>query len=193
MTVGGGGLMAEQRESSMLFSLRGLMDVEQQRIDLEADARRRALEEIRMAREEDALRERARRERSDHVERIRLGVIERARLQAEATARLELVEQRHAHERQLSALRDELRRRRERQLTLASLLFAVASSAAGVGLYFGKVRPEAERLQIAYDELVLAERARAVESKRLLGRTQQKLEAAEQRIHELERAGSRQR
>lgn len=113
--------MAEQKESSVLFSLKELMNLEEDRIRQEEDAKRKAEEaaaaaraaEERRAREEEEARIRASeekrrteeqrvREEAARLEAIRHAEVEKARLDAENQARIEQLRHQQEHERQLA-------------------------------------------------------------------------------------------
>lgn len=115
--------MAEQKESSVLFSLKELMSLEEDRIKqeenerkrqedaaiqarLDAERRQRAEEEARMraADEERRVSEQRTREESTRLDAIRQAEIERARLDAENAARTEQLRHQQEHERQLHAM-----------------------------------------------------------------------------------------
>lgn len=115
--------MAEQKESSVLFSLKELMNLEEDRIKAEeaekqsraraeADARAaaeraaREAEERRIREEEERRRaeEQRRQEEAARLEAIRHAEIEKARAEAEHKARLEAMAAQQAHEAQLAAL-----------------------------------------------------------------------------------------
>lgn len=182
--------MAEQRRASILFSLEGLMEVERHRIEAEAAARRRGLEEARRARQELELARiaaRARREEEARFEALRRWLVERVRLEADAHARLELFAQQRQHELRLETIRTDAARARRRQLAFAGLALAGTALAMAIGFYFGKLRPEARRLQLAYDQLVWAERQRAETTEGLLDRAERRREAAEAELARVER------
>ncbi len=115
--------MAEQKESSVLFSLKELMNLEEDRIKQEEDQKRRVEEEAarvraeseRRTREEEEARMRAAdekrrveeqrtREDSARVEAIRQGEVEKARLDAENRARMEQMHKQQEHEKELARL-----------------------------------------------------------------------------------------
>jgi colicin import membrane protein len=115
--------MAEQKESSVLFSLKELMSLEEDRIKqeenerkrqedaaiqarLDAERRQREDEEARMAASDEARRvsEQRTREDSTRLDAIRQAEIERARLDAENAARTEQLRHQQEHERQLHAM-----------------------------------------------------------------------------------------
>jgi len=154
--------MAEQKESSVLFSLKELMNLEEDRIKTEDDEKKRRaeadvqarVEAERRARDQEAQRlqaeedrrrseEQRTKEEAARLEAIRHGEIEKARVEAEQRARMEAMSKQQEHERHLSTLHhDEHKKKLQRMVT-----FSVAGAAillfGGLGLYFGKIEPEA--------------------------------------------------
>ena len=130
--------MAEQKESSVLFSLKELMNLEEDRIKQEdedkkrraeadsrarADAERRARdqEQARLAAEEERRRgdETRKKEEAVRLEAIRHGEIQRARVEPNS-ARME-AHQAAEHERHITSLKqDEHKKKLQRNLTLPS-------------------------------------------------------------------------
>ena len=145
--------MAEQKESSVLFSLKELMNLEEDRIRqeesarkakqdaelqarLDAERRQREEEEARLRGEEDRRRADEQRVREDQarVEAIRHAEVEKARLDAENAARLEAMRHQQEHERHLTAIKQD---KHKRNLIIAAagaglLLIGVAVSAVVV-------------------------------------------------------------
>jgi colicin import membrane protein len=189
--------MAEQKESSVLFSLKELMNLEEDRIKqedderkrradaevqarLEAERRSRDQESARLQAEEDRRREEEQRkkEESTRLEAIRHGEIEKARLDAENRARMQAMSQQQEHERHLSTLHhDEHKKKLQRMVT-----FSVAGAAillfGGLGLYFGKIKPESEAREAASRAAILQQ---AEEAKRL----QHQLEEQTSKVNDL--------
>ena len=118
--------MAEQKESSVLFSLKELMNLEEDRIkeeeaEKEAKARAerearesaeraaRAAEERRLREEEEARRneEQRRREEAARLEAIRHAEIEKAKAEAEHAARLQAMTAQQQHEAQIAAVQSD--------------------------------------------------------------------------------------
>lgn len=118
--------MAEQKESSVLFSLKELMNLEEDRIKqeeterqrqeqavvnarLEVERKAREEEEARMAAAEESRRvsEQRSREEQARVEAIRHAEMEKARLDAENAARLEQLRAHQAHEQNITALKQD--------------------------------------------------------------------------------------
>lgn len=189
--------MAEIQESSVLFSLKQLMSLEKQRLREEEEAvRQRALAEQearraleRRARAEEAARLRAEEERirreeeqareeAARLEGIRVAAVEKARIEAEQRARIEAMEKQQEHERRLAALAGDAQKRRLKQLVTGGSALFVVVLAATLGVFFGKIKPEAEQ--------TLAEQTatRAAHEQRL-ATLQSDLAASERKIDEL--------
>ena len=117
--------MAEQKESSVLFSLKELMNLEEDRIRQEEDdkqkkadaeqqarldAERRALEaeQSRIRAEDEARRaeELRAREEAARLEAMRLATVESARVAAEQQARLAAQKEAQEHEQKLTAIKE---------------------------------------------------------------------------------------
>jgi hypothetical protein len=179
--------MAELREDSMLFSLKGLLERERERVSDEADREFRRIEADQLARlererrgweererrrqEEEAqarFEEQRRRAAEARLEALRRAEVGRARAEADAKARIEIEARHREHELLLEGIREKSGRRRAQQLA-ASFAAVALSFGAGVGaLYFGKIEPERERVRANYERLVLAERTRSEQVQRLL-------------------------
>jgi colicin import membrane protein len=190
---------AQGESSSVLFSLGELMKLEEQWIEEEhqrASASRAAAErardeaEARAAHEqrvriqaEEARREaeaRASREEGARLEAMRAAAVERARVEAEERARLAAMTAAQEHEKSLVALREDASKKRLSRWLGGSIAAAVLLAAGGLGLYFGKIQPEAEA----------RERATAMEleqAKTELERTKRELDGRERAVAELQR------
>lgn len=194
--------MADQRESSFMFSLKGLLDVEKQRVQQEEarnlrqaeldrartrERERFALEMMEKKRlaelELTRLEQQRQREEATRIEALRLATLERARIESEGRAQLEVLEQQQDHERKLCAIRESARKKRASQLAIAGFALAALTSVGFSGLYFGKLRPEAEHLSRAYDDLVAAERNRAEETEKLLARADGRNDDLRRELH----------
>lgn len=158
--------MSNASESSVLFNLRELMDLERTRVQSEEEARRAAEAEALARRRADAERREAAREAAERAAREAAEAAERAardeeerramarrehelRLAAEleAKVRAEEVARKFEHERTLLEI-DARSRRRVSPWLLAGLAALLIGS--GVGVYFGVVVPaEAERDRLA--------------------------------------------
>lgn len=140
-----------QKESSVLFSLKELMTLEQDRVRQEEDLERQAEaaiatrqreeqerrareEEARMRAEEEARRQSEQRAREENarIEAIRQAEIERARLDAENAARLEQMKRLQDHEAELARLSQDRGKKRLRGIVAGTIaLFVVALGAGG--------------------------------------------------------------
>jgi hypothetical protein len=153
----------DPRQSSVLFSLAELMRIEERRVEEEhASAARRRAERERARRDAEARRaaeeaERAlaaeararaeaeaRRAEDAAEEARRLAAIERARLEVEARHAADVAEQRQRHERELAALRNDADKQRLRRNILGIVVVAALTLGGLVGIYVGKIRPDAE-------------------------------------------------
>jgi colicin import membrane protein len=204
--------MAEHRETSLIFSLEGLLQRERERIHEEEAQHRERLreaherqvnaerearedEERRRAEQEQRFREERLRAREEaaRVEALRHAELERARVDAQARARLEVMAQQQEHERRMADIRKDVVQRRSRLIALTSSALAAALAFGAAALWFGKIAPEGAALQRAYDDLVAAERRRADETRRLVARAEQRrvelldeLERTTNRLHDVE-------
>jgi colicin import membrane protein len=142
--------MAEQKESSVLFSLKELMNLEEDRIRQEEDAKRRQEEEAarvraeaeRRAREEEEARMRAveekrrteeqrTREDAARLEAIRHAEVEKARLDAENQARMQQLTHQQEHERQLALVSQDKSKKRLVLIAVTIGVLAVGGLAGG--------------------------------------------------------------
>ncbi|WP_394828873.1 hypothetical protein [Pendulispora albinea] len=136
--------MAEQKESSVLFSLKELMSLEEDRIRQEEAERRRQEEEAvqarleleRRAREEEEARIRAvederlaeeqrQREEAARLEAIRHAEIERARLEAENAARIQQMRNQQEHAERIAALSQDRSKKKLLYIAIGSGAFLV--------------------------------------------------------------------
>ncbi len=174
--------MSEQKESSVLFSLKELMSLEEDRIQQEeaqrkaeaaaaeqarVDAERRAREEEeRRIREEEQARQAAEqrsREEAARLEAIRLAEVEKARVEAEQKARLEAMAAQQQHERALVALKEDKHKKKLRN-TLIGGGVAVVLIGSLVGFFVYKNAQENQAALAAQQ----AEQARLAEEKKKL-------------------------
>ena len=126
---GANGAMAEQKESSVLFSLKELMSLEENRIKEEEDAKKRRVEEElrakedaeRRAREDEEARLRAEEERrrSDElrrkmeeaqVEAAKHAEIEKRRLEEQHRLQMEALAKQQAHEKEIHVIQSQKRK-----------------------------------------------------------------------------------
>ena len=139
--------MSEQKESSVLFSLKELMSLEEDRIKQEEDAKAAAVaaeaqakasaerrarddEEARIRAEEERRREDERRSREEtaRLEALRQAEVEKARVEVEQRARLEAMSAQQEHERKLAALNQD-----ESKKKLRKTLYAVVAGVLVIG------------------------------------------------------------
>ncbi|RYZ03712.1 MAG: hypothetical protein EOO73_27025 [Myxococcales bacterium] len=197
--------MDELRESSLLFSIEGLLETERERVQREArEAERRRedeLQRIAEAAERRRLaseREREARGRRESLERERerlederreamtRATVERARVEAEARVRLVEADEQRKHELLLARLQAEGRTARYKAIAWLSsgASFVVLSSV--VAGYLGYVRPaQAARAQ-RYESLVAESRVREQAGQQALQRERAKVEALDERVRFLE-------
>lgn len=155
--------MAEQKESSVLFSLKELMNLEEDRIKQEEDQKRRQEEEAararaeteRRAREEEESRLRAAedkrraeeqrsREEATRLEAIRHGEVEKARLDAENAARLEQMRHQQEHERQLAVVTQDKSKKRLVLIASGIGVLLVGALVGGAVLYSNAQKKQQE-------------------------------------------------
>lgn len=175
--------MAEQKESSVLFSLKELMNLEEDRIKtedddkkrraeadvqakVEAERRARDQEQARLQAEEDRRRseEQRTKEEATRLDAIRHGEIEKARVEAEQRARMEAMSKQQEHERHLSTLHHDEHKKKLQRMVTFSIVGAAILLIGGLGLYLGKIKPETEAREAASRAAIMQQ---AEEAKRL--------------------------
>ena len=186
--------MANMQESSVLFSLNQLMNIEQERLREEEEAERRHREGIERARldserlalaEQEAqiqaetarrrAEEAAKREEAPRLEAIQLAAIERARAEAENRARANAMTQQHAHEQRLAVIAGAGRKSGLTRGAGLGVALSILLACGGLGVYFGKIKPEADlayaqkdaELATQQDEMRRMQAALASETKRV--------------------------
>lgn len=144
--------MAANNESSVLFSLKELVNLEADRlrreedekkqrdnealaarVDAERRAREAELARIEAAEAQRRAAEQRAREEATRLDAIRLAEVERARVAAENAARLEALKRQQEHERELTALKEQSGRKKL-VVVLGALAFALVT-AIGIGGY----------------------------------------------------------
>ena len=190
--------MAEQqKESSVLFSLKELMNLEEDRIreeeaqkeakakaELEAkqtaERAAREAEEARLRAEEEARRqeEQRRKEEATRLEAIRHGEIEKARAEAEHRARMEALSAQQAHEQTLAALSQDKGKKRLQIIVGVAVAVLLIGGVAG-GLAFKQHQEDA-----AKRAAVLEAQRRDTEER--LRRLQNEFEIANRKEQELQ-------
>lgn len=147
-----------QKDSSVLFSLKELMTLEQDRVRQEEELERKAEEAILTRQREEHARqvraeeERARveaeqrrqieqraREEQARIEAIRQAEIERARLDAENAARLEQMKRQQEHEAELVRLSQDRGKKRLRGLVAGTIVMLVVALGAGAFVIRGQM------------------------------------------------------
>ena len=174
--------MSEQKESSVLFSLKELMSLEEDRIKteeaeraaqaaaaerarLEAERQARDAEEARIRAEEERRRTEEQRSREEHarLEAIRVGEVEKARVEAEQRARLEAMAAQQQHERSLAAIHgDESKHKLRKILIAVAVIVPLVAGGAGFMIYKDYQRKQAEQ------NAILAEQQRQTEENKKL-------------------------
>lgn len=156
-------MSSEKQESSVLFSLKELMNLEEDRLRQEEqdrkrqiedeDRRRRDEEEARMQAEQERIRqeeerrrqeEQRRREEETRLEAIRAAEIEKKRIEAERAAQLEAMSKQQEHARQLAMIQQDQSKKKLRNTLIGVGAGSFLLIAGGLGLYFGKIKPEQE-------------------------------------------------
>jgi colicin import membrane protein len=176
--------MSEQKESSVLFSLKELMNLEEDRIKQEEDQKRAAAEAAerarldaeRRARDEEEARIRAEeqrrraeeqraREEAARLEALRQAEIEKARVEAEQKARLEAMQAQQAHEAQLARIKQDESKKKLRNtiigLSVGGVLVLGLIGGLGYNYYSQK---EKERLAQIEADRVKEEQTKKLEA-----------------------------
>jgi colicin import membrane protein len=186
-----------EEESSVLFSLKELMSIEEDRIKQEEHEQTRARQEAEQARQEAERRaqeaeearrraedqrrmqdEQRQREEATRLDAIRHGEIEKARAEHEQKARLEAMASQQAHERQLAELNQDKGKTRLRNWLIAGSIATVMILGGG-GFYFYRYQQEQDRMQAANE----AERKRLEEES---ARKEKELQTKLAEINELQ-------
>jgi hypothetical protein len=197
--------MDELRESSLLFSLEGLLETERERVLREAreaqkrrdeelirvaeaaERRRLALQGEREARERRELLEQEReRDEEQRIEAMKRATIERARIEAEGKLRLVELEQARQHDLALAQLAERQRTARYRSLTWLSTIAVGLSLLGTFGTYFGWIAPAHARQQQQLQGIISANTELAKTSERALANELRKNQALSERIRQLE-------
>ena len=168
--------MSEEKESSVLFNLRELMSLEEDRVRTEEDERlqreaeereRIAAEALRRQEEEESRRRaeleaadaevRRQREEEARVEREREQAALRVRLEQEAAEKADAHRRQLDHEREIAAINATQRKGIHPGVFAAVAVLVLGS---GTGWYFGVYKPEVQRREaVALEAKMEAERA----------------------------------
>ncbi len=179
--------MDELRESSLLFSLEGLLETERERVQREArEAQKRRDEEMirvaeqasrrRLAQQQEqearerreALEQERERLEAQRIDAMKRATVERARIETEGRLRLVELEQARKHDLLLSQIRERQHAMRYRTLTwLSSVAFALSVTGA-FAVYFGWLRPAEARQRQRLEALVDTSAEQAKTSERAL-------------------------
>ena len=179
--------MGEQRESSLLFSLNQLFEHEKERARrqrLETETRlaeewalheenERCIREAELRRAGDEERQklaetRRKREEEIRLELLRTAEIERVRAEVDKKIQVEQATLELEHQRTMAAMARGSELRRQRLLTLTSVLLGSAVIIGGLGTYFGKLRPEQHRVLAGYEAVLGARTEQLSEAQRQL-------------------------
>jgi hypothetical protein len=202
-------LMDELRESSLLFSLEGLLETERDRVQREArEAQKRRDEEmarvaeaaerrrvqLQQQRESLERREALERERErfeqERIEAMKRATIERARLEVESSLRLAEAEQGRQHELSLARTRAAAQTARYRALTWLSTSAFALSVCGALGMYLGMIAPAHARAQHDLQRLLDSRTELGEARQRALDAQLRKNEELRARVAELEAAAS---
>jgi colicin import membrane protein len=176
--------MSEQKESSVLFSLKELMNLEEDRIKseeaekaasaaaaeqarLEAERRAREDEEARIRAEEERRRQEELRAREEtaKLEAIRHAEVEKARLDAEQKARMEAMAAHQEQERALAAIhRDEGKRKLRNMLIGGGVLAVIIIGVVGGVGYSSYVEKQEAAAQAAREQAELQQKLAKLEA-----------------------------
>jgi colicin import membrane protein len=163
--------MAEQKESSVLFSLKELMSLEEDRIKQEEDARKRAEDAALQARQAEEAKQRAEeearmrateekrrqeeqrnREEQARVDAIKHAEVERARLEAENRARMETLARQQAHEKEIHALSQD-KSKKNLKLIIGLVIGALFLVGGGAGVLIYNANLKQQQLQAQLNDL----------------------------------------
>lgn len=197
--------MDELRESSLLFSLEGLLETERERVQREqrellerrenelrrtaevAERRRQAEQQRREAeaRRQALADERARLEQAQ-IDAVKQATIERARLEVEARVKLAEIEQRSQHELSLSRIREAQRGARYRAWSWLSSVGLLLVAVGSLALYAGFIVPRHAHELAHLQSLLSASTIKSELVEQKLGAERRQSEKLSERVHALE-------
>ncbi|MFI5300374.1 MAG: hypothetical protein ACHREM_19985, partial [Polyangiales bacterium] len=153
--------MAEQKESSVLFSLKELMNIEENRIKEEQDSKRKAVEAEaqakaeaeRQAREEEEARlrdeeerrrvdEQRRRMEEAQVEAAKAAEIEKRRLEEQHRLEMQTLAHKHAHEKEVATIKAS--EKKGPPMALVGVFAFIALCLVGAIVFFVAIKPATE-------------------------------------------------
>jgi hypothetical protein len=197
--------MDELRESSLLFSLEGLMETERERVQREAreaqkrreqelsrvaemvERRRLAAQQEQQARERrQALEQERERLEQEHIDALKHATVERARIEAEGRMRLVEAEQANKHDLALSQIRERERTTRYKALTWLSSGALLAALIGALSAYFGLIEPAHARAQQHLQAVISTNAEQAKTTLRELATERSKNQTLAFRIKQLE-------
>jgi len=188
--------MASLRESALLFSLKQFTTLEEaakRRADVtlyesresERRSEREASMRARLEAERKARADAERREMEARIEAIRVSAVERAKAEAEASARNEVMRVVQEHQRALAAMKvdrdDYLLSSAVRAAAIGALVVIVATFA----LYVFKVKPDAEATRRAQAADIAAVGEEAKRLRKELAERDERIQKAESALHRM--------
>ena len=176
--------MSEEQESSVLFSLKELMSIEEDRIQAEehaseeevrqqevariqAEQTARSAEEARVQAEEERRRQDEQRQREEEARIAAIGHAEMAKAQAETEnkARLDAMTAQQAHEQKLVALRQDKIKKRLQRAAIALVVLVIAGGGIGGYMWVQNMQEQALALKTQQDQIDRQKAKLAVERK----------------------------
>ncbi len=164
--------MSEEQESSVLFSLKELMSIEEDRIQAEehaseeevrqeevariqAEQTARSAEEARVQAEEERRRQDEQRQREEEARIAAIGHAEMAKAQAETEnkARLDAMTAQQAHEQKLVALRQDKIKKRLQRAAIALAVLVIAGGGIGGYMWVQNMQEQALALKTQQDQI----------------------------------------
>jgi len=191
--------MSEEQESSVLFSLKELMSIEEDRIQAEehaseeeirqqevariqAEQAARAAEEARVQAEEERRRQDEQRQREEEARIAAIGQAEMAKAQAETEnkARLEAMAAQQAHEQKLVALRQDKIKKRLQRAAIALVVLVIAGGGIGGYMWVQNMQQQALALKTQQDQIdrQKAKLAKEIKAREAIEKANAELKAA---------------
>lgn len=164
--------MSEEQESSVLFSLKELMSIEEDRIQAEehaseeeireqevariqAEQAARGAEEERIQAEDERRRQEEQRQREEEARITAIGQAEMAKAQAESEnkARLDAMTAQQAHEQKLVALRQNKIKKRLQGVAIALVVLVIAGGGIGGYMWAQNIQEQALALKTQQNQI----------------------------------------
>ncbi|HEY6728900.1 MAG TPA: hypothetical protein VI197_33045, partial [Polyangiaceae bacterium] len=108
------------------------------------------------------------REEEIRLEVLRTAELERVRAEVDKRVQVDQAVLELEHQRRMDALARTSEQRRQRAMTVTSVLLGAAVVVGCLGVYFGKLRPEQHRVLAGYEAVLGAKAAQLVEAERQL-------------------------